>query len=75
MTMGYYYIGGVPYNERQWSIIIVTSVLVALSTLAVGLRLYARHTTGGRIHLDDICIVIALVSEMTQIRILEVSSC
>jgi hypothetical protein len=60
--MTYYYIGGVPYNSRQWSIIIVTSFLVATSTLAVGLRLYARQSTGGRLHLDDICIVASLVS-------------
>lgn len=60
--MAYYYIGGTPYNSRQWSIIAVTSVLIALSTLAVGLRLYARYTTGGRIHWDDICIVVSLVS-------------
>lgn len=62
--MTYYYIGGLPYNSRQWSIIIVTSFLVAISTLAVGLRLYARQSSGGRLYVDDFCIVASLVSEI-----------
>lgn len=60
--MGYYYIGGEPYNSRQWFIIGMTSVLAALSTLVVGLRLYARYLTVRRLYLDDIAIIIALVS-------------
>lgn len=62
--MGYYYIGGEPYSSRQWSIVLVTSFLLAFSTLAVALRLYARRLTAAVLYLDDKIIIVALVSDL-----------
>ncbi|KAL2000397.1 hypothetical protein VTN02DRAFT_3177 [Thermoascus thermophilus] len=58
--MGYHYIGGEPYSSRQWSIVLVTSFLLAFSTLAVALRLYARRLTAAVLYLDDKIIIVAL---------------
>jgi hypothetical protein len=70
--MGYYYIGGVPYNGRQWFIVCMTSVLAVLSTLAVALRLYARYLTVRRLYLDDVFIIVGLVS-VPSCRLLELA--
>jgi hypothetical protein len=68
--MGYYYIGGVPYNSRQWAIVVVTSILVVLSTISVALRVYARHLSARRLYPDDICIIMALVSKLSSLILL-----
>jgi hypothetical protein len=68
--MGQYYIGGLPYNQRQLSIVAVTSILIVLSTTAVALRVYARYLTGRRLYPDDIWIIVALVSELSSLILL-----
>lgn len=48
-------------NSRQVQVISVTSMLIFLSSLAVGLRFVARHMLKSKLHMDDYVIVIALV--------------
>lgn len=52
---------GSPYNSRQIQIIAITSVLVFLSTLALGLRLWARKLIGVGLYTDDYVITAGLL--------------
>lgn len=52
-------------NSRQVQIVSVTSMLIFLSTLAVGLRFVSRRISNGKFYMDDYVIVFALVRETT----------
>ena len=51
-------------NSRQVQIVSVTSMLIFLSTLAVGLRFVSRRISTGKFYMDDYVIVFALVGEI-----------
>lgn len=66
---------GAPYNTRQIQIIVVTSLLVFLSTLAFALRLWARKIQGVGFYKDDWVIGVGLVSFVTLLDIHHYFSC
>ena len=50
-------------NSRQVQILSVTSMLIFLSTLAVGSRFVSRRISTGIFYMDDYVIIFALVRE------------
>lgn len=57
------------YNSRQRSLTAVTSFCIIVSTLAAGLRLYARRKLHIKFWWDDSIAVVALVSLATWSRL------
>lgn len=54
-------IPGEGYDNRQVQLIAVTSICLALSTVAVVLRLLVRWSSAARFWWDDLVVILALV--------------
>lgn len=52
------------YNTRQLQIVIINSILVVLSILAVVLRIWARRLQGLSLFIEDYLSIIALVRNL-----------
>ena len=58
-----------PLNSRQRQLVIATSFCLALSTLAVALRLIARRKFGIKLWWDDYICVLALVGATKKLKL------